>query len=250
MKLFKSNKYTNIYNKIIENAKLRDIDCYTENHHIIPRSLGGTDDSSNLVKLNAREHYICHLLLPKMLDGEPKYKMLCAIIRMAHSNQAQRIKMRSRTYERVKLEKAAMHSIMFRGENNPFYGKKHSEETKQKLREARARQVERQGSTMTESARQKLSSSAKGRIFSQNHITKISLANKGKKRSQECKDATSARMSGHIKSEATLQKLREKANTGPKLQITCPHCNKVGGAPSMTRWHFDKCKILKVNITQ
>lgn len=71
-----------------------------------------------------------------MLEGESKYKMLCAIIRMAHSNQKQRVKIPSRVYERVKIEKAAMHFKLYSGKNNPQYGKKHSEETKQKLREA------------------------------------------------------------------------------------------------------------------
>jgi hypothetical protein len=28
-----------------------------------------------------------------------------------------------------------------------------------------------------------------------------------------------------------------------KPQITCPHCNKVGGKPAMVRHHFDNCKV-------
>lgn len=27
-----------------------------------------------------------------------------------------------------------------------------------------------------------------------------------------------------------------------KKQVTCPHCNKIGGVNVMVRWHFDKCK--------
>lgn len=30
----------------------------------------------------------------------------------------------------------------------------------------------------------------------------------------------------------------------PKEQVTCPHCNKVGGKPSMTRHHFNNCKLV------
>ena len=29
-----------------------------------------------------------------------------------------------------------------------------------------------------------------------------------------------------------------------KVQVTCPHCSKTGGRPIMTRWHFDKCKLI------
>lgn len=82
--MFLNNKYTTWYNNIIYRARSRDLDknTYTENHHIIPKSLGGKDDKSNLVKLTAKEHYICHLLLTKMLDGNLKYKMMFALSRM------------------------------------------------------------------------------------------------------------------------------------------------------------------------
>lgn len=26
-------------------------------------------------------------------------------------------------------------------------------------------------------------------------------------------------------------------------QVTCPYCNKTGGAPQMKQWHFDNCKL-------
>ena len=28
-----------------------------------------------------------------------------------------------------------------------------------------------------------------------------------------------------------------------KLQVTCPHCGKVGTKLIMSRWHFDNCKL-------
>lgn len=211
--IFIDNKYTRIYYEIIENARLRTLsdDVYTERHHIIPKSLGGDNTKNNLISLTAREHYICHLLLPKMIEGKGKYKMLCAIIRMANSNQNQLRKIKSKMYERVKIEKAAMHSKLYRGKNNPFYSMNHSKETKQKLREARARQVERQGDTMTAEARAKLSAAAKGRVLSKTHKEKIGIANKGKIRSKEFRQACSERMTGYVKSKETIEKLRSKA---------------------------------------
>ena len=57
-------KYLKTYDALILKAKLRKTpNTYTENHHILPKSFGGTDDKSNIVKLTAREHYIVHLLL-------------------------------------------------------------------------------------------------------------------------------------------------------------------------------------------
>jgi hypothetical protein len=60
--------YTIIYNDLIKSRQARKpttVDYY-ENHHILPRCLGGTDDKSNLVKLTAREHYLAHWLLTKI----------------------------------------------------------------------------------------------------------------------------------------------------------------------------------------
>jgi len=41
---------------------------YYEKHHVIPRSLGGTDSKDNIVLLTAREHYLAHYLLMKIYE--------------------------------------------------------------------------------------------------------------------------------------------------------------------------------------
>jgi len=46
--LFLSNKYTSWYYAIITNAQARISDGYTENHHIIPKSLGGDNSIAKL----------------------------------------------------------------------------------------------------------------------------------------------------------------------------------------------------------
>ena len=46
---------------IRENKK--DDKNYQERHHIIPKCLGGSDDSDNLIYLYAQEHYYAHKLL-------------------------------------------------------------------------------------------------------------------------------------------------------------------------------------------
>lgn len=58
--------YRKIYNQIIDYRKENPYsDGYSETHHILPVSLGGTNDKPNKVVLTAKEHYICHLLLTK-----------------------------------------------------------------------------------------------------------------------------------------------------------------------------------------
>ena len=48
--------------KKIKNTFQKDY-VYYENHHIIPRCMGGLDVEENLVLLTSREHYMCHKLL-------------------------------------------------------------------------------------------------------------------------------------------------------------------------------------------
>jgi hypothetical protein len=62
--------YTKIYNTLFEKAKLRGLDKsqhegYFEIHHILPVSLGGSNDDLNLVMFTGREHFIAHMLMWK-----------------------------------------------------------------------------------------------------------------------------------------------------------------------------------------
>lgn len=47
--MFKKNKYTHWYYNIINKARARTPNFYTETHHILPKSLGGNDDKSNQI---------------------------------------------------------------------------------------------------------------------------------------------------------------------------------------------------------
>lgn len=42
-----------------------------------------------------------------------------------------------------------------------------------------------------------------------------------------------------------LKRGAEKRKGVSHEKVRCPHCDKEGGAPSMKRWHFDKCKHRK-----
>ena len=57
-----NNKYQKWYDQLIGRARNRTIEGYVERHHIVPKSLGGTNEKGNLVALTAREHWIAHML--------------------------------------------------------------------------------------------------------------------------------------------------------------------------------------------
>jgi hypothetical protein len=70
--MFKQNKYTKWYFKICS----KTYEGIVEEHHIVPKSLGGTNDSINLVKLSPKAHFICHWLLTKMVTSKSHQKKM------------------------------------------------------------------------------------------------------------------------------------------------------------------------------
>ena len=58
--------YKKHYDLLIERAKSRKQNGYVEYHHIVPRCLGGSDNTENLVALTPEEHYVAHQLLVKI----------------------------------------------------------------------------------------------------------------------------------------------------------------------------------------
>ena len=123
---FLDNKYTKWYFKLIATAQNRDISGYVERHHIIPRSLSGSDDISNIVKLTAREHFICHLLLVKMTVGQHKELMKFAVGKFIQVSKAQERTFTSWEYKKIRETISEVRS-----------GRKHSDETRKKLSEKR-----------------------------------------------------------------------------------------------------------------
>ena len=102
---FKENKYKRWYDNIITTAISRGwtrktSPVYTEEHHIIPESLGGSNAKNNLVYLTAREHLVAHLCLARCSIGIAKSKMWNAIWFMCHLKQHDRIS--SRSYKMIK----------------------------------------------------------------------------------------------------------------------------------------------------
>lgn len=196
------NKYTLYYNKIINNAKNRQLNGYYEIHHNIPKSLGGSNLKENLVNLTAKEHFVCHLLLTKMYVGSARNKMLHAAWAMAtlENNYQQRYKITSKIYESLRIKYANLRSESSKGKP----GRKHSEETKKKLSLAH---IGRKRKPMSEESKKRLSKSMTGK-------------NIGKKRTKEQSEMQSIRQTGKIKkphSEETKLKiskaLKGKART-------------------------------------
>ena len=151
--MYLDNKYTIVYNNIVNTAKSRVLGGYGERHHIIPKCLGGTNDKNNIVKLTAREHFICHRLLVKMVEGKAVFQMMKAVHIMTIQNKSQvRYKVTSRIFEQIKIDAALAMSVLTKGKP------KHSIEAKKKLSDKATGKVSAfKGKTHSDSSKKLLS---------------------------------------------------------------------------------------------
>jgi hypothetical protein len=57
------------YIKFIDSLKSQVVEGYSEKHHIVPRSHGGSNKKDNLIALTPRQHFIAHRMLWKAYGG-------------------------------------------------------------------------------------------------------------------------------------------------------------------------------------
>ena len=78
--------YTKHYTILIDRARQRQlIDSCKEQHHIIPKCMGGSDSSKNLVYLTPEEHYLAHQLLVKIYPNEDGLVYAALMMCVGHS---------------------------------------------------------------------------------------------------------------------------------------------------------------------
>jgi len=221
------NKYEKWYSAITNRAKYRTLDGYKERHHIIPHSLGGSDDSDNLVDLTAREHFLCHWLLTKMYTGEARGKMINALYMMRAESPHQKryeSKITGRIYENLRTEYSQYISKLNKGRIQP------PEEKAKQL----AAQIGRKRAPFSEEwlanikeARQGEKNGMYGKTHSDKTKLKQSIKAKGRKYSAEVIEARASKIRG-------LKRAR----------LVCPHCGKDASVNTYPRWHGDNCKSI------
>ena len=105
-----TSKYTTWYCSIISKAENRELSAEYERHHILPRSIAPEykSDKNNVVKLTYREHFICHMLLIRMLiNVDHRNKMSYALWRLVHKRKSDNIIINSTQYARARLAYSA-----------------------------------------------------------------------------------------------------------------------------------------------
>ena len=174
--------YKDIYDQLIARAKLRNIKDCSDLHHIIPRCMGGKDDSVNLVYLTYEEHFFAHKLLVKIY---PEHRnLIFAVAFMSCGKDGTRYN------------------------NNKMYGY-----IRKRIADVR------RNTAMSEETKQKISNTLTGKPRTEETKHNISVAKKGVPgvaRSPETRKKMSENhkgMTGKVHSEETKEKIRQKRKT-------------------------------------
>jgi len=249
------NKYKKWYDQIIANGLAVKLPGY-ERHHILPKSLGGSDNESNLIYITSREHFICHWLLTKIYPiGEEHWKMLNALRMMRAENKNQyryNTKITSRVYAKIKEEYAKLQSERYSGENNPFFGKSHTKEAKQIISDANTGENNAMKRIEEREKMRQLKIGKKRDPFSDEWKAKMSESASGENNSRygvtltdEIKKKIGDKMKGRKQSPETIAKKAEAIRGLKREKKLCPHCNELVAVNGYARWHGDNCKERK-----
>lgn len=228
--MYLQNKYTTWYFSIINNARDRALSGYAERHHIIPKSLGGSNNKSNLVSLTAREHFICHLLLPKMVNGIAKSKMALALFMLTRQSKKQhRYKITNRRYEVIKKNM----SLAKTGTVSPNRGKKITDPDRlNNIREAAKVREEKYKSG-------ELSRGKTGKyIRTEEHLERL------RNHARNTPGFSTAGQSSDARERAAIniskaRKGQPAHNKGvPSIRVCCLHCKTEVDVRNLYRWHI------------
>lgn len=182
--------YSRIYDELIARGVARGRpQGYSEQHHILPRSLGGGNEPFNLVRLTAREHFIAHYLLAKTHGGSQWHSFVLMSGRCARAGS----KINARLFEKGRLSHSqALSEFYTSAQNKERHALRTSEALKARhaadptLRERISKGVQQAYSDPN--LRKRVSNSMKTHVKTAEHLAAISQALRGRKLSPEARE--------------------------------------------------------------
>lgn len=167
------------YATIVDRRRIEpatEADGYAELHHALPRSLGGSDDPENIVRLPVREHVMAHIALARAIGDQNFGRGMANAATLMLSGQRG---------EMLTIEQAAEARELMarsrRGAGHPMFGLRHTAE-----------------------AREKMSAANRGKVLTSCHREKIAAAHRGKIKSDEARSKIIGEGNPNYKSDKIL----------------------------------------------
>ena len=228
-----SNHYLERYVKFISSISNPD-SVITESHHILPKSMGGTNHKTNLINLTPRQHYLAHWMLWKAYKSREMTAAFFAMCNMNNQHQHRDFLLNSKIYERLKIAFSETSSESIKDLwKDPSYREKHimsnlTDKTK-KLRSNKAKELWQDPTYRERSIEARKRAWAEGR-FIRDHSKCGTKGDKNPAKRPEVK----AKNSGE----------NHYSNREGYIKPVCPHCGISSTPTNIKRWHGDNCKSL------
>jgi len=194
-------KYRAWYDHLMARAFGRELDGYSERHHIIPRSLGGNDDPPNIVRLTYREHFLAHWLLTKFTMGRDRIKMLHALHRMGNAESD----------DKNLIVAGWQYAVARKAQRDAILGMKRSAETRAKMSQAQVGNTKALGKSVSEKSREATAKRNRERVFTPEIRANLRMAQLGRKDSPETVAIKSKVQMGRLHPEETKVRMSASA---------------------------------------
>jgi len=204
-------------------------DLMLQKHHILPKFMSGSNKKTNLIRLDIKDHFDSHIILAKCFERKTKeyHYNLCSANRILASAKRLLNKLGVDYTDSEFWNEARKNMKEYcSGENNPMYGRKHTEESKQKNREKKLKYRGENhpcyGKPSPLKGRKLKPRSYKCKQPNRNYSGENN-PNHGKKRSPEWKEKHSNLIKSRMKDESIRSRLRS-----PKKKLgESPHSKRV-----------------------
>ncbi len=233
--MFEDNKYLKWYFSLCNSARGRVRSEGMERHHVIPKSLGGSNQEDNLVYFTYREHFLAHWILTKITKGKLRTKMLAALWAMTWVSKTNTRIVAGWQYA---IARAVVPELC-RATGKAGKGRVMSEEHKLKIKKAltgkpksESHKNKLRAYSPSKEHREAISKKLKGRTYSDEVLAKMKKASQGRTHTDETKAKLSAALKGRVFTEEWRAKISQKVKGRTLPAFTKDHKQKLSDSAS------------------
>ena len=228
----------------MERSRDRVLEGYVEKHHIIPRCLGGTNDTTNIAVLTPEEHFLAHQLLVKIYPNSPPLVNAAVIMTTHHTEH----RANNKLFGWLRRRASAYRKEWLKENGHPkgFLGKNHKLEDIDRITVGLKEYT-------TEKRIPIYAYNLDGTLYKK-YESMIECAEDLKTNASNVKYTAEGKFT-HCKGKQirydyveSMPPRTSRLAGVKKYDYVCPHCNKEGRGPAMKRFHFDRCKMKKETV--
>lgn len=225
--------YLNRYITFITSLQHNNTHEYVESHHILPKSMGGTNNPTNLINLSPRQHFIAHHMLWKAYKSKETTAAFFSMTNQNNQFQHRNYKVNSKVYESLKIEfQSTISKSTKELWSNDEYRNKHIT-TNQSIQTKELRSLKAKELWTNLEYRDKMIRSRK-LAWSEGRVTRDH---------SKCGLKGDANVAKRPEVKAKNSGNNHYSKRDGFIQPSCQYCGITTTPTNIKRWHGDNCKL-------